>query len=69
MMGIIFGLVGIVTLIAIAYLCSENRSAINWNTVLRALFLQGLFAAFVLAFPLGKDILGAISSGVAAILS
>ncbi|MGF1773811.1 NupC/NupG family nucleoside CNT transporter [Vibrio wakamikoensis] len=68
-MAILSSLLGIVSLIAIAYLFSEKRSAINWNTVLRALLLQSLVAAFVLAFPLGKDILGAMSSGVATILS
>ncbi|GAL34584.1 nucleoside permease NupC [Vibrio maritimus] len=69
MIAILSSLLGIVSLIAIAYLFSEKRSAINWNTVLRALLLQSLVAAFVLAFPLGKDILGAMSSGVATILS
>ncbi|MGR5095467.1 NupC/NupG family nucleoside CNT transporter [Vibrio maritimus] len=68
-MAILSSLLGIISLIAIAYLFSEKRSAINWNTVLRALLLQSLVAAFVLAFPLGKDILGAMSSGVATILS
>ncbi len=68
MISILLSLVGIVSLIAIAYLFSEKRSAINWNTVLRALLLQSLVAAFVLAFPLGKDILGAMSSGVATVL-
>ncbi|MGR5176273.1 NupC/NupG family nucleoside CNT transporter [Vibrio parahaemolyticus] len=68
MTAILFSLLGMFSLIAIAYLLSENRSAINWNTVLRALLLQSLLAAFVLAFPLGKDILGALSSGVATIL-
>lgn len=69
MIAILSSLLGIVSLIAIAYLFSEKRSAINWNTVLRALLLQSLVAASVLAFPLGKDILGAMSSGVATILS
>ncbi|WP_234496108.1 NupC/NupG family nucleoside CNT transporter [Vibrio maritimus] len=68
-MAILSSLLGIVSLIAIAYLFSEKRSAINWNTVLRALLLQSLVAAFVLAFPLGKDILGSMSNGVATILS
>ncbi|MBT2979983.1 Na+ dependent nucleoside transporter N-terminal domain-containing protein, partial [Vibrio anguillarum] len=32
-MNILFGLVGILALIACAYLLSENRSFINWKTV------------------------------------
>lgn len=69
LMTILFGFVGIISLLAIGFIFSENRKAINWNTVLRALLLQTLFAAFVLYIPFGQHVLGAMSSGVAKVLS
>lgn len=67
-MNILFGLVGILALIACAYLLSENRSFINWKTVSRALFLQVGFAALVLYFPWGQSALASISGGVSSLL-
>lgn len=69
MNAIFFGLFSITSLIAIGFLFSENRKAINWHTVLRALLLQIVFAAFVLYLPFGQHILGALSQGVAKVLS
>ncbi|MGL5108658.1 MAG: NupC/NupG family nucleoside CNT transporter [Vibrio ordalii] len=67
-MNILFGLVGILALIACAYLLSENRSFINWKTVSRALSLQVGFAALVLYFPWGQSALASISGGVSSLL-
>ncbi|MBF4336495.1 NupC/NupG family nucleoside CNT transporter [Vibrio anguillarum] len=67
-MNILFGLVGILALIACAYLLSENRSFINWKTVSRALLLQVGFAALVLYFPWGQSALASISGGVSSLL-
>lgn len=67
-MNIFFGLVGILALIACAYLLSENRSFINWKTVSRALLLQVGFAALVLYFPWGQSALASISGGVSSLL-
>lgn len=67
-MNILFSLVGILALIACAYLLSENRSFINWKTVSRALFLQVGFAALVLYFPWGQSALASISGGVSSLL-
>ncbi|MDF9390005.1 NupC/NupG family nucleoside CNT transporter [Vibrio sp. 1151_11] len=67
-MNILFGLVGILALIACAYLLSENRSFINWETVSRALLLQVGFAALVLYFPWGQSALASISGGVSSLL-
>ena len=51
-MNILFGLVGVIALIACACLLSESRSSINWKTVSRALLLQIGFAALVLYLSL-----------------
>lgn len=47
------GLIGIVTLMGIAWLMSENRRRIIWRPVLVGLGLQILFAAFILKTPWG----------------
>ena len=67
-MNILFGLIGVVSLIVCAYLLSESRSAIKWKTVLRALLLQVSFAALVLYFPWGQVALTSLSNGVSSLL-
>jgi len=67
-MNILFGFVGVITLIACAYLLSESRSSINWKTVIRALLLQIGFAALVLYFPWGQLALTSLSNGVSSLL-
>ena len=67
-MNILFGFVGVIVLIACAYLLSESRSSINWKTVIRALLLQIGFAALVLYFPWGQLALTSLSNGVSSLL-
>lgn len=67
-MNILFSLVGVVGLMACAYLLSESRQSINWKTVSRALLLQVSFAALVLYFPWGQAALTSLSSGVSSLL-
>jgi len=50
------GIIGLFTLLSIALLLSENRSAINIKTVLYGLILQLIFALFILKTPLGAPI-------------
>lgn len=57
-------LVGMVVLLALAVLLSDNRKAINLRTVGGAFAIQFLLGAFVLYVPWGKDILGGASSAV-----
>ena len=66
-MTLLLSLVGMLALMFIAWLASENRRAIRWRTVLGALALQTGFAALVLYFP-GQIMLGAMSNGVSALL-
>ncbi len=68
-MQLLISLVGIAILVLCAILLSDNRKAINWRTVIGALVLQASFAALVLYIPLGQKMLGAMSDGVAGLLS
>ncbi|MGY3933210.1 nucleoside permease NupC [Aeromonas encheleia] len=67
-MTLLLSLVGMLALMFIAWLASENRRAIRWRTVLGALALQISLAALVLYFPPGQLLLGAMSNGVSALL-
>ncbi|KJY76515.1 NupC/NupG family nucleoside CNT transporter [Vibrio nigripulchritudo] len=67
-MNILFSILGVITLLICAYAFSENRKAINWKTVSRALILQVGFAALVLYFPWGQLALTNLSNGVSSLL-
>jgi len=62
------GIVGIITLITIAILMSENRKAINIRTVVVAFLLQAGLGAFVLYVPAGQSVLEGISGAVQSII-
>ncbi|MEG1652477.1 MAG: NupC/NupG family nucleoside CNT transporter [Hafnia sp.] len=61
--------VGMAVLILIAVLISSNRRAINLRTVAGAFLIQVVIGAFVLYVPAGRDVLGAMSSGVANVIA
>ncbi len=63
-MSIGMSLVGIVTLLLLGFLLSDNRRAINLRTVGGALLLQIVIGALVLYIPAGKVALEAFSGGV-----
>ena len=63
-LNLIRGLFGVIALLAVAYLLSDNKKVINWRTVGLAFVLQAVLGAFVLYIPMGKDVLTSISSGV-----
>lgn len=48
------GLLGIVIIIGIAYLLSDNKKKINWRLVATALGLQVAFALLILKVPIGR---------------
>jgi CNT family concentrative nucleoside transporter len=62
-------LVGMVTLIAIAYGLSNHRKNINWRTVGGAFLLQMGLGAFVLYTSSGQDVLLSVSAFVSNIIS
>ncbi|MBB1270175.1 NupC/NupG family nucleoside CNT transporter [Shewanella sp. SR44-3] len=67
-MEIVMSLVGVVTLLTIGFLLSNNRKAINVRTVGGALAIQAAFGGFVLYVPVGKDILKGASDAVSSVI-
>lgn len=65
----IMSVVGILALIAIAYIFSTNRKAIKWRTVLAAFAVQFTFAFLVLFTSAGRTALQFISGGVQNVLN
>ena len=68
-MQILMSLVGIVSLLALAFLLSDNRKAINLRTVGGAFAIQVGLGALVLYIPLGQEILGRVSDAVGNVIS
>ncbi|AWK82682.1 TPA: NupC/NupG family nucleoside CNT transporter [Photobacterium damselae] len=68
-MSLFMSLVGMVVLLAIAVLLSDNRKAINLRTVGGAFAIQFLLGAFVLYVPVGRDVLYGMSQGVANVIA
>ena len=69
------GIVGVIFLLALGYLCSSDRKAISWRTVGGAFLIQVILAVFVLRTPLGvkalqwltmrvSDLIGAGEEGI-----
>lgn len=59
-----FGLIGIITILGIAFLMSNNKKKINWHTIISGLILQILLALFVLKTKIGAFIFGEIGNGI-----
>lgn len=68
MLDILFGLLGLASLIAIALAFSENRRAVDWRLVGTGVALQLVVACFVLLTPFGAGIFDALSSGFVKLL-
>src|SRR5207245_4011358 len=68
-MGKLVGLLGLATMIGLAYLFSTERKAIRLKTVLWGLGLQVSFAFFVLRFDIGRRIFQAAGAAVNRLLS
>lgn len=67
-MSVLSSILGMVVLIAIAVLLSNNRKAISIRTVVGALAIQVGFAALILYVPAGKQALGAAADMVSMLL-
>jgi CNT family concentrative nucleoside transporter len=63
-MQTMMSIVGIFSLLAIAYLLSNNRKAINRRTVLTAFALQAGIAGLILFVPQGSGLLDVVVGGV-----
>ena len=68
-MSVLSSILGMVVLIAIAVLLSNNRKAISIRTVLGALAIQVGFAALILYVPAGKQALGATADAVSNVIA
>ena len=62
------GLIGIVSIVGLAYLFSTNRKAVRLRTIAWGLGLQLLFAVIVLRWTFGQRIMSAAGDGVSKLL-
>ena len=58
--AIIFGFMGLVVLLGIAFLFSNNKKQVNWRLVATGIGLQLLFAVFVILTPWGSQVFDVI---------
>src|SRR4051812_37699162 len=63
------GILGLLVFLGLAFVFSTNRRAIKWRTVGIGLFLQFLFAIFVLRVPLGQWMMQWAGNGANKLLS
>ena len=68
-MSSFLGILGLFTLLAIAYLLSENKNAINYKTVVFVLIFQLLFALFILKTPFGAPIFSFLDTSINILIS
>jgi len=55
-MGRFTGIIGIIVILGLAFLWSNNRKKINYRLVITGLLLQFTLAIFILKVPIGQDI-------------
>ena len=63
------GILGILTLLAIAYAMSNNRNRISFRTIYWGLGLQFIFAVFILKTPIGKPIFSFLDQIITKLIS
>lgn len=63
------GIIGLLTLLLIATLCSRDRKNINWSLVLKGLLIQFIFAIGILKVPFIESIFESISNGFIKVIS
>ena len=62
------GVVGLLVILGVAFLASNNRKRIPWRTVAVGLTAQIAFAVLVLRWSVGKDVLDFVSGQVEALI-
>lgn len=60
--GLLRGLLGIMSLLFIGWLLSTNRKAIDWPLILKGIAIQIVFALLILKVPIAADVFSVISS-------
>ncbi|EGP05347.1 hypothetical protein GEW_07918 [Pasteurella multocida subsp. gallicida str. Anand1_poultry] len=68
-MSTLISILGIVVLLGIAFLLSNNHKAINFRTVLGALAIQIGIGALILYVPAGRDALDWLAGGIQKIIN
>ena len=68
-MGRFTGLIGVVLILGLAFLLSNNRKAINYRLVGVGLLLQLGLAIFILKVPVGQAIFGWLGAGITKLLA
>jgi len=58
------GIIGIVVILGLAFLWSNNRKAINYRLVITGLILQVVLAVFILKVPVGQTIFSWLGKGI-----
>ena len=58
----LMGLVGLATMIGLAWLLSSNRKRVNWRLVAAGVVLQAVFGFLVLKTPVGREIFEAANA-------
>ncbi|MGS0825742.1 NupC/NupG family nucleoside CNT transporter [Shewanella sp. 0m-8] len=67
-MQILISIVGIIALLSVAFLASENRKAINYRTVGLAFFLQLIMGAFVIYSSFGQAVIFNMAEAVSTVI-
>lgn len=67
-MNYVFGVLGIVVLLGIAYLLSEKKRNMNWRTVIGALLIQFAFGFIVLRWSAGRRALNVVTNAVDSVI-
>jgi concentrative nucleoside transporter, CNT family len=62
------GILGLLTMLLLAWLFSTNRRAIRWRTVMWGLSMQIVFAVIVLKWTVGQRILATVSDAITRML-
>ena len=63
-MGRFTGIIGIIMILGLAFLWSNNRKAINKRLVITGLLLQLVLAVFILKVPLGQEIFAFLGKAI-----
>jgi CNT family concentrative nucleoside transporter len=58
------GIIGIIVILGLAFLWSNNRKAINYRLVITGLLLQVALAIFILKVPIGQDIFAFLGKAI-----
>lgn len=62
------GVLGLLTMLLLAWIFSTNRRAIRWRTVIWGLSMQIIFAFLVLEWTVGQHILATVSDAITRML-